>query len=145
MVTRIYVLYDSRCGLCSRVRVWMQDQPAYCRIDFLAAGSERAKRLFPDLRSEENPSELVVVTDDGDVYTNDGAWIVCLWALVEYRPWAHRLSRGPMRHLARKAWGVVSSNRAEISRMLALQSDAELAKRLDEHAAAQPGDACEVH
>ncbi|MGH9423054.1 MAG: DCC1-like thiol-disulfide oxidoreductase family protein, partial [Thermoanaerobaculia bacterium] len=110
-------------------------------IDFIAAGSDRARRLFPELRSEENPSELVVVTNGGDVYTDDAAWIVCLWALVEYRPWAHRLSRGPLRHLARKAWSVVSSNRAEISRMLALQNDAELAKRLDE----QPDGACEVH
>jgi predicted DCC family thiol-disulfide oxidoreductase YuxK len=141
MVKRIFVLYDARCGLCSRVRVWMQDQPAHCGIDFLPAGSERARRLFPELTHEEYPSELVVVTDSGDVYKDDGAWIVCLWALVEYRPWAHRLSRGTLRHLARKAWGVVSSNRAEISRMLALKSDADLARRLDE----QPADRCEVH
>jgi len=141
MVTRIYVLYDSRCGLCSRARVWMEDQPAYCRIDFLPAGSERARRSFPQLAADPAPSELVVVTDEGDVYTNDAAWIVCLWSLVEYRSWAHRLSRGPLRHLARKAWGVVSSNRAEISRMLALQSDADLARQLDE----LPADGSEVH
>jgi len=123
----------------------MQEQPAYCRIDFLPAGSERARRLFPQLRSEEVPSELVVITDGGEVYTDDGAWIVCLWALAGYRPWAHRLSRAPLRHLARKVWGMVSSNRAEISRMLALKSDAELAQRLSEQAAGQPADACEVH
>ena len=129
MVKRIYVLYDADCGLCSRIRVWMQDQPAYCGLDFLVAGSERARTLFPELHSEEKPEELVVVTDAGDVYKDDAAWIVCLWALVDYRPWAHRLSHGPLRHLARKAWGVVSSNRLEISRILVLQSDVDLALR----------------
>jgi predicted DCC family thiol-disulfide oxidoreductase YuxK len=141
MVNRIYVLYDADCGLCSRVRVWMMEQPAYCAIEFVAAGSERARKLFPDLDSEVNPEELVVITNEGDVYKDDAAWIVCLWALADYRPWAHRLARGPLRHLARKVWGLISSNRLEISRMLVLQSDADIAQRLDE----QPGDVCEVH
>jgi predicted DCC family thiol-disulfide oxidoreductase YuxK len=137
----IYVLYDSRCGVCSRLRAWMVEQPAYVALEFVAAGSARARRLFPELHHDEQPSELVVVTDDGDVYINDAAWIVCLYALVDYRAWSFRLARLPLRRLARSAWEMLSKNRAQLSRVLALTSDAELARRLE----AQPLDsACAV-
>jgi len=128
---RIYVLYDSRCGVCSRLRAWMVEQPTYFAIEFVAAGSDRARRLFPELHHDEQPSELVVVTDEGDVYFNDAAWIVCLYALVDYRAWSFRLARTPLRRLARSAWEMLSKNRAQLSRMLALSNDAELARTLE--------------
>ncbi|HVT05694.1 MAG TPA: DCC1-like thiol-disulfide oxidoreductase family protein [Thermoanaerobaculia bacterium] len=141
MIECLYVLYDAQCGLCSRVRLWMTDQPAYCAIDFIPAGSDLARRLFPELDTQENPSELIVVTDEGDVYRDDAAWTVCLWAMVEYRVWSQRIARGPLRGLARKVWAMVSSNRIEISRTLALRSDKEIASRLEN----EPAAACEVH
>ena len=128
---KIYVLYDSRCGLCSRARSWMLAQPAYLAIEFLAAGSDRARRLFPELRHQVVPTELVVISDRGEVYYGDAAWIMCLYALVEYRDWSHRLARPALRHLARNAWEIISSNRGQISKALALRSDAELAQHLE--------------
>ena len=137
---KIYVLYDSRCGLCSQARSWMLAQPAHLAIECVAAGSDRARRLFPELRHELVPTELVVVSDRGEVYYGDAAWIVCLFALVEYRDWSHRLARPALRHLARKAWELFSSNRQQISKALALRSDAELAQ----HFEAQRSESCEM-
>ena len=137
---KLYVLYDSRCGVCSRLRVWMREQAAHVAVEFVAAGSRRARTLFPELEHDEEPSELVAVTDDGDVYVNESAWIVCLYALIEFRPWSFRLARGPLRPLARGAWELLSANRQQLSRMLALTSDAELARRLGE----QPAPACRL-
>jgi predicted DCC family thiol-disulfide oxidoreductase YuxK len=137
---KIYVLYDSRCGLCASARSWVLAQPAHLAIEFIAAGSERARQLFPALPHDENPAELLVVTEAGDVYAGDAAWIVCLFALVEYRNWSHRLARPPLRRLARKVWETLSSNRQQISAALALKSDAELAK----HFEAQPMESCET-
>ena len=137
---KIYVLYDSRCGLCSRARAWMLTQPASVAIEFIAAGSQRARRLFPALQHQEIPAELVVVTDEGEVYFADRAWIVCLFALPEYRQWSYRLARPPLRKLARRAWELFSSNRHQISKMLALKSDADLARELE----AQPPPACDA-
>ena len=131
---RLYVLYDSRCGICSRLRTWMQRQPAYLLVDFVPAGSERARRLFPDLRHDEQPSELLVVTDEGDVYVDDAAWLICLWALREYRSWSWRLARGPLRPFARAAWDFLSTNRAKLAEMLSLKSDAEVARELERNA-----------
>ncbi len=138
---KIYVLYDSRCGLCSRARKWMLEQPAYLAIEFIAAGSDRARSMFPELMHQVVPAELVVVSDDGDVYFADAAWIVCLYALRDYRPWSYRMARPPLRHLARRAWEAFSSNRQQISTMLALKSDAEVAAELQ----SQPDTSCEVH
>lgn len=137
---KIYLLYDSRCGVCSRLRRWMIGQRWFVSIDFVPAGSERARRLFPQLQHEEQPSELVVVTDRGDVYVRDAAWIVCLYALVDYRIWSFRLARPPLRRVARAAWELLSKNRLQLSRMLALKSDYELLRELE----AQPAPACEV-
>ena len=137
---RIYVLYDSRCGLCSRARSWMLSQPAHLAIEFVAAGSEFAQRRFPQLRHSAMPTQLVVVDDRGGVYYGDAAWIMCLYALAEYRGWSYRLARPPLRHLASRAWEVFSSNRQQISETLALKSDAEVARELQ----SQPETACEV-
>jgi predicted DCC family thiol-disulfide oxidoreductase YuxK len=131
VIDTLYVLYDARCGICSRVRVWMQEQQSYVALAFVPAGSERARRLFPDLDHDANPRELVVVTNEGEVYSDDAAWLLCLWALVEYRSWSFRFARGPLRPLARAAWQLLSANRRELARMLALRSDEEVARELE--------------
>jgi predicted DCC family thiol-disulfide oxidoreductase YuxK len=137
MSGRIYVLYDARCGLCSRLRVWMTEQRALVDLDFVPAGSERARRLFPELAHDADPPrELVAVTDEGEVYVDDAAWIVCLFALADYRQWSFRLARPPLRRLARGAWELLSSNRAALSRMFHLESDAELRAELESRSAA---------
>ncbi|HUP49109.1 MAG TPA: DCC1-like thiol-disulfide oxidoreductase family protein [Thermoanaerobaculia bacterium] len=127
---KLFILYDSRCGLCSSVRAWMVEQPAFFEIEFLMAGSDRACRLFPELRHDENPEELVVVTDEGDVYNGDSAWIMCLYALAEYRGWSFRLASGPLRPLARSAWDLISTNRKRLSNVLSLPDDAAVAHAL---------------
>lgn len=131
MIDTLYVLYDARCGICSRVRAWMQQQPAYVALAFVAAGSERARRLFPDLDHDADPRELVVITNEGAVYVDDAAWLLCLWALADYRTWAFRFARGPLRPLARVAWQLLSENRRELARILALRSDEEVARELE--------------
>lgn len=133
MVTTLYVLYDARCGLCSRVRAWAIEQPAYVELDFLPAGADRARMLFPTLPHDAVTSELVVVTDEGEVYIDHDAWIVCLWALRDYREWSRRFSKGVLRPLARSAWHFLSENRLAFSRMFALRSDDEIARRLSAH------------
>jgi predicted DCC family thiol-disulfide oxidoreductase YuxK len=130
VIRTMWVLYDARCGICSRVRTWMQQQRSFVAVEFIPAGSERARSLFPELDHPDVPRELVVITDQGDVYLDDAAWILCLWALAEYRTWSFRFARGPLRPLARAAWDFLSANRHELARMLSLESDDELARRL---------------
>ena len=120
------VLYDARCGLCSNARRWLEGQPQIVPLELLAADSEDARRRFPSLSSSE-PEELVVVSDEGDVYRGSHAWIVCLWALQDYREWSFRFARPALLPLARGILEWVSTRRHRLSRALGLMSDQEIA------------------
>jgi len=130
MIRRLYVLYDSRCGVCSKLRSWVHVQQSLVEFEFVPAGSDRARQLFPALRNEVEPSELVVVSNEGGVFTGNDAWILCLWGLRAYRELSYRLARGPLRPFARAAWSLLSSNRRGLSAILSFRSDEELAREL---------------
>ena len=128
---RLYVLYDARCGLCSWAKRWLMRQHALIDLRFIPAGSALSERLFPGLtRPGEPPEELVVVSDQGAVYRNGSAWIMCLFALEVYREWANRLAHPLLRPMARQAFSLLSKERARISRWLSLASEVEIAETL---------------
>lgn len=112
------VLYDPDCPLCVRCWKWFAAQPKIVPVSFVPQGTADAGQRFPALHVGPNQSveELIVVSRDGKVYRNDSAWIMCLYALREYRPLAFRLSHPALRPLARRAYHVVSNNRLWLSR-----------------------------
>jgi predicted DCC family thiol-disulfide oxidoreductase YuxK len=120
------VLYDARCGLCSSARRWLEGQPQIVPLELLAADSEEARRRFPTL-AEAEPEELVAVSDEGDVYRGPQAWIVCLWALEDYREWSFRFARPALLPLVRELVEWLSTRRHRLSRALRMGSDAEIA------------------
>jgi len=108
-------------------------QPALIELRFIPAGSALADRLFPELsRSGEPPEELVVVSDQGGVYREGSAWIMCLFALEAYRDWANRLAHPLLRPMARQAFALLSRQRKRISRWLSLASEVEIAQTLSQ-------------
>ncbi len=128
---KLYVLYDARCGLCSWAKRWLMQQPAIVPLSFIPAGSVLAGRLFPGLGQPGEPAEeLVVVCDEGGVYREGNAWIMCLFALEEYRDWANRLAHPLLRPLARQGFALLSGQRSRISRWLSLASENEIAETL---------------
>jgi predicted DCC family thiol-disulfide oxidoreductase YuxK len=127
---RLFVLYDERCGLCSWARRWLARQPAFLELSFLPAGSALAAARFPGLVRPGRPEELVVVSDDGGVYRDGSAWIMCLYALQEYREWSLRLAGPTLFPLARQAFALVSRQRGRVSRWLNLASEVEIAETL---------------
>ena len=128
---RLYLLYDAQCGLCSWAKRWLMRQSALLELRFIPAGSATAQRLFPGLDQPGEPAEeLVVVSDNGGVYRASGAWIMCLFALEDYRDWANRLAHPLLRPLARQAFALLSKERSRISRWLALASEVEIAQTL---------------
>ena len=127
---RLYVLYDARCGLCRWSRIWLQSQPKFLDLEFVAANSDQAKAWFPSLAASTVPEELIVVSDEGYVYREGSAWIMCLYALTEYREWSIRLAQPALLPLARKAFSLLSKHRGPISKIFNMTSDSELAEAL---------------
>ena len=124
----LYVIYDAHCGLCTEVQDWLRAQPSYPELRLMASDSDDARRMFPSLPA----GELAVVDDAGRVWLGDRAFIVCLWALHEFRGWARRLATPLLRPLARQGFEAVSRNRQSVSAFLLLKSEAKLKKRLKE-------------
>jgi predicted DCC family thiol-disulfide oxidoreductase YuxK len=106
-MTRLYLLYDARCSLCRRLCEWVVRQTAFWPVVPVAAGSEEARALFPEIE----PGELTVVASDGRFWRGDHAWLIVLFALKEYRGWATRLSSPAMLPLARQAFATLSGYR----------------------------------
>ncbi|MFE2541323.1 thiol-disulfide oxidoreductase DCC family protein [Actinacidiphila glaucinigra] len=102
-VRLLTVLYDPDCSLCSFVRRWLERQRQIVPLDLVPVGSEEALRRFPELDHTATLREITVVGDSGQVYRDDAAWLVCLWALAEYRPMAHRLGTRAGAPVARAA------------------------------------------
>jgi predicted DCC family thiol-disulfide oxidoreductase YuxK len=127
---RLTVLYDARCGFCGRCRHWLEKQAKLLEMEFIPAGSAYARGRFPTLPHPDPPEELVVVDDEGGVYRGPDAWILCLYALLEYREWSLRLAQPHMRPLAKLAFEWLSRNRKSISRRLGLEPDERVAAEL---------------
>ena len=85
--------------------------------------------MFPGLDQITGTNDLAVVSDAGEVYLNNHAWIMCLYALEEYRDWALRLASPLLLPFARTAWEALSKNRGAISNWLGA-SEHELAREL---------------
>jgi len=102
-VLGLTVLHDAQCSLCTFLREWLGKQAQLVPLRFVAAGSDEARRRFPELDHRATLGEITVVGDGGQVYTGAVAWVVTLWALREYRPLAHRLSTPAGARLAKGA------------------------------------------
>ena len=129
------LFYDARCGLCSELRKWLAAQPAYVGLEFVPYDSAEAARRLPGIQKLGADQEIVVMADTGEVWQGAGAWVMCLWALQDYREWSARLAGPGMQGLARKVVQWVSRNRLSLSRWLRLRSDAEVAAAVASEAA----------
>jgi predicted DCC family thiol-disulfide oxidoreductase YuxK len=125
-ISSFTILYDAECGLCTSAKDWIERQAPLVGLHFVATGSPEARKRFPQLHA----GELAVVSDLGEVWIGDHAWIVCLWALRDYRDFAFKLTSPLLSLLAREAFAVVSKNRLAVSSMLRLRNEREMEQQL---------------
>jgi predicted DCC family thiol-disulfide oxidoreductase YuxK len=110
------VLYDQACALCLRCRAWLEGQEQIVPLDFIASQSREAHERYgavPWLGEE-----LVVVSDEGEVWAGPAAFLMCLWALSRWREWSWRLSAPELAPLAERFFHALSSRRGKIAAML---------------------------
>lgn len=127
------IFHDPRCGMCSKFSVWLRAQPRWVEVEFIDWASDDATRRLPGIREMNAGKDVVVLADDGGWWQGDAAWLTCLWATREYRPWSHRLASPALRPLLRRAVVLLSENRLTLSRLLRLSADDAVAQAI--HAA----------
>lgn len=126
----MFVLYDEDCGLCLACSRWLARQKAFVELRFIPFQSREIPLRFPGLREWPEldlREKLVVIADNGAVYQGQNAWIMCLYALEDYRIWAQSLAHPLLLPFARSVCEAISHNRIKISHYLRL-STAELAR-----------------
>lgn len=128
-MNKLTVLYDASCGFCVKCRWWIEYQPKLVDVEMLPSGGPDARARFPELDAPGFKDELLAVDDQGGVYRGTDAWLVCLWALEEYREWAERLASPLLRPLARGAFAALSAGRKKISTWFEMETE-DLAQEL---------------
>ena len=123
----LYILFDAHCGLCTGISGWLQAQPAFFELRMVSSASAEAREKF----SAVPQGELAVISDAGQVWLGNNAFLVCLWALRRYRAFARTLASPLLRPLARQAFSELSHSRENISRLLGLKSEVEIQKSLE--------------
>ncbi len=117
----LYVLYDQECSLCLSCGHWLMRQAAFIQLRFIPLQSPEIAQRFPGLKEWDGldlREKLVVVSDEGAVYQGQYAWIMCLYALRDYREWSQRLAEPLLLPFARRVCELVSRNRLAISHFL---------------------------
>jgi len=108
------VLYDPHCGLCRRAQAWLITKPGYLELVFVPASSDEARSRYPQLDHALTLTDLTVISDQGAVYSGPKAWLMCLWALRDYREWAIRLSSPELLPKAERGISTISQNRYQL-------------------------------
>ena len=112
---RLTILYDADCALCRRARAWLERQSQYVPLVFVPAGRDEARRRFPGLDHEATLNDLTVIADTGDIYRGPKAWILCLWALRDYRSTALTMRSPAAWWAAKSLIRQVSKNRHKLA------------------------------
>ena len=129
----LYVLFDADCEFCVRCRNWLAQQPAFVPLVFIAFQSDEAQRRFPGIDGLKPEEQLLVISDEGAVYRGANAWIMCLWALANYREHAQRLAHPALLPLAKLVCELLSRNRFFLSDVLFHQEPHNAARKVAAH------------
>lgn len=127
---RLHIIYDADCQLCRQCRLWLGHQATFVPLHFIPLQSEELVCRFPGIERWHPEREIMVISDTGEVWQGGAAWVMCLWALREYREWSQRLAHPLLLPLARKACEMISTRRHQISRWFESESTGQLAQRL---------------
>ena len=112
-MNRLTVVYDGSCAMCVRCRDFLATSRSLVPLELLASQSREARERYgavPWLGEE-----LVVVSDEGDVWVGPAAFLVAMWSLADYREWSYRLSGPELAPLAERFFVAISSQRRRIA------------------------------
>jgi predicted DCC family thiol-disulfide oxidoreductase YuxK len=117
----LFVFYDGECGLCAKARATLARMAQRVPLVFVAYQDPQVLAVFPALTRLDPDRQVIAMSDSGDIYQGDSAWITILWALRDYRGWAIRLARPGWRRHAKAAVHYLSMNRRRLSARLGLR------------------------
>ena len=85
----------------------------------MPCGSREAKQRYGNV--PWLGEELVVVSDQGEVWAGPAAFLICLWALRDWREWSYRLSGPSLAPMAERFFHALSSRRKRLAAWMGWQ------------------------
>lgn len=131
-VKGIEVFYDGRCGMCCTFHEWIARQERAYEIRFVPYQDERAEEIFPGIGTLDPAREMIVRTEEGEIYRGAEAWVFCLYSCVTYRKLARRLAGPGLLPVAKRACALLAANRHGLSKIFFRRKDREVREQLHE-------------
>lgn len=119
----LHVLYDDHCGICSRLRAWLEKQHTFVPLRLVPLHAPDLPQRFPGVAAFKPEEKLVVIADDGSLWRGDSAWLMLLWTLESGRELSYKMASPALRPLAQRVVTAVSLNRIKLSRWFGLSGD----------------------
>lgn len=138
-IKKIEVYYDGRCAMCSTFQEWVSQQHRAFEVEFVPYQSERAEELFAGVLEMDPDRDMIVRTDQGDIFRGAEGWVLCMLSCQSYETWAKRLASPQLLPVARKTCNLIAANRLSISKVLFRKKDRALADAVHE----MPQPSCE--
>ena len=139
-IDALWILYDETCGFCCACANWLRAQDKRVPLACLPRGGEVSRRVFSGLPWGHD--ELVVIDSNAGVYRGSDAFVMALWALDDFRPWAAKAAHEPLRSRARSLFHWLSSRRHQVSRALRFEPESKLVETLEQASREQAAQAC---
>ncbi len=129
-ISTVEVYYDGQCGMCCTFHEWINEQQRAYEVKFIPYQSERAELLFPGVMALDPASEMIVRTNDGELFRGAQAWVLCLYSCSSYQKVAVKLGGPLLLPVAIKACNVLAANRHKLSKVFFGKKDKIVAKEL---------------
>jgi len=129
-IQQIEVYYDGRCGMCCTFHEWVNEQERAFPVRFIAYQAPEAEEWFPGINALEPEREMIVRSDDRQLYRGAEGWVLCLLSCQKYQGMAHRIATPALLPLAEKTCHALAARRHKLSKVFFRKKDQEVAAEL---------------
>lgn len=143
-IKNVEVYYDGKCGMCCTFHEWINRQERANGIVFIPYQSEKAQRNFPMLNTLDPARQMIVRTDDNQIYRAAEAWVWCLWSCTNYRDVAKKFSSPKLLPHVQKLCSLLAANRLTLSKLFFRGKSKEVAERIHEMPDLECEDGCDL-
>ena len=122
-IKKIEVYYDGRCGMCCSFHEWINRQPRAHEIEFIPYQAAYAEQIFPGIGTLDPAREMIVRTDENEIFRGAEAWVHCLNSCSNHQIAARRLASPGLLPIAIHSCRLLAANRHALSKVFFRRKD----------------------
>ena len=143
-IKSIEVYYDGRCAMCCTFQEWVMRLKRSFGVEFVAYQSARAEEIFPGVGELDPDRDMIVRTNEGEIFRGAEGWVLCMLSCGSYEKWANRLASPGLLPVAKKTCNLIAANRLGISKILFRKKDKALADAVCDEPQGDCGGSCQL-